>query len=96
MCLARARRPELNEDNITPRIIKFVEEYSPSIKMAKYMHFSKPTKVHSYRSTAPSPESIAAIVLHPSHKWHSIHENWKKEWAESSKKLMETLWKLPR
>ncbi|KJZ73349.1 hypothetical protein HIM_07353 [Hirsutella minnesotensis 3608] len=38
-----------------------------------------------------SPAYVAAIVLHPSHKWHYIHENWKKEWADSSKKLMETL-----
>ncbi|RKK76034.1 hypothetical protein BFJ71_g17028 [Fusarium oxysporum] len=45
-----------------------------------------------YRLTDESPAYVAAIVLHPSHKWHYIQENWKKEWAESSKKLMETLW----
>ncbi|RKK83885.1 hypothetical protein BFJ68_g17402 [Fusarium oxysporum] len=45
-----------------------------------------------YRLTDESPAYIAAIVLHPSHKWHYIQENWKKEWVESSKKLMETLW----
>ncbi|KJZ74134.1 hypothetical protein HIM_05666 [Hirsutella minnesotensis 3608] len=45
-----------------------------------------------YCLTDESPAYVAAIVLHPSHKWHYIHENWKKEWVESSKKLMETLW----
>ncbi|KAF6515700.1 hypothetical protein HZS61_004441 [Fusarium oxysporum f. sp. conglutinans] len=45
-----------------------------------------------YRLTDESPAYVAAIVLHPSHKWHYIQENWKKEWVESSKKLMETLW----
>ncbi|XP_044715950.1 transposase-like protein [Hirsutella rhossiliensis] len=45
-----------------------------------------------YCLTDESPAYVAAIVLHPSHKWHYIHENWKKEWADSSKKLMETLW----
>ncbi|KAM4057428.1 transposase-like protein [Hirsutella rhossiliensis] len=44
-----------------------------------------------YCLTDESPAYVAAIVLHPSHKWHYIHENWKKEWADSSKKLMETL-----
>ncbi|KAK2684724.1 hypothetical protein QWA68_016242 [Fusarium oxysporum] len=32
-----------------------------------------------YRLTEESPAYIAAIVLHPSHKWHYIQENWKKE-----------------
>jgi hypothetical protein len=45
-----------------------------------------------YRLTDESPAYVAAIVLHPSHKWHYIYENWKKEWAESSKKLIMTLW----
>ncbi|CEJ82383.1 Putative Transposase-like protein [[Torrubiella] hemipterigena] len=45
-----------------------------------------------YCLTDESPAYVAAIVLHPSHKWHYIHENWKKEWAESSKQLIETLW----
>ena len=45
-----------------------------------------------YRLTDESPAYVAAIVLHPSHKWHYVQENWKKEWVESSKKLMETLW----
>ncbi|KAF4332994.1 ribonuclease H [Fusarium beomiforme] len=36
-----------------------------------------------YRLTEESPAYVAAIVLHPSHKWHYIQENWKKEWAES-------------
>ncbi|OBS17545.1 hypothetical protein FPOA_26357 [Fusarium poae] len=45
-----------------------------------------------YQLTDESPAYVAAIVLHPSHKWHYIQENWKKEWVESSKKLMETLW----
>ncbi|TVY74496.1 Zinc finger BED domain-containing protein RICESLEEPER 2 [Fusarium oxysporum f. sp. cubense] len=45
-----------------------------------------------YLLTDESPAYVAAIVLHPSHKWHYIQENWKKEWVESSKKLMETLW----
>ncbi|RFN43617.1 ribonuclease h-like protein [Fusarium flagelliforme] len=45
-----------------------------------------------YRLTEESPAYVAAIVLHPSHKWHYMQENWKKEWAESSKKLIETLW----
>jgi hypothetical protein len=44
-----------------------------------------------YRLTDESPAYVAAIVLHPSHKWHYIYENWKKEWAESSKKLIMTL-----
>ncbi|OBS15909.1 hypothetical protein FPOA_27961 [Fusarium poae] len=45
-----------------------------------------------YRLTDESPAYVAAIVLHPSHKWHYIQENWQKEWVESSKKLTETLW----
>lgn len=45
-----------------------------------------------YRLTDESPAYVAAIVLHPSHKWHYINENWKKEWAESSKKLIDKLW----
>ncbi|KAF5705165.1 ribonuclease H [Fusarium mundagurra] len=45
-----------------------------------------------YRLTDESPAYVAAIVLHPSHKWHYIQENWKKEWVESSKELLETLW----
>ncbi|KAG8664851.1 uncharacterized protein FPOAC1_013631 [Fusarium poae] len=45
-----------------------------------------------YRLTDESPAYVAAIVLHPLHKWHYIQENWKKEWVESLKKLMETLW----
>ncbi|TVY62384.1 putative AC transposase [Fusarium oxysporum f. sp. cubense] len=45
-----------------------------------------------YRLTEESPAYVTAIVLHPSHKWHYIQENWRKEWAESSKKLIETLW----
>lgn len=45
-----------------------------------------------YRLTDESPAYVAAIVLHPSHKWHYIHEDWKKEWVDSSKKLIETLW----
>jgi len=45
-----------------------------------------------YRLTDESPAYVAAIVLHPSHKWHYIQENWKKEWVVSSKKLMEALW----
>ncbi|KHO11387.1 hypothetical protein MAA_10902 [Metarhizium robertsii ARSEF 23] len=45
-----------------------------------------------YRLTDESPAYVAAIVLHPSHKWHYIHENWKTEWVESSKELIETLW----
>ncbi|ODA77173.1 hypothetical protein RJ55_06800 [Drechmeria coniospora] len=45
-----------------------------------------------YRLTDESPAYVAAIVLHPSHKWHYIHENWNKEWVDSSRKLIETLW----
>ncbi|KAL6406027.1 putative Transposase-like protein [Ilyonectria robusta] len=45
-----------------------------------------------YRLTDESPAYVAAIMLHPSHGWHYIHENWKKEWVESSKTLIETLW----
>jgi hypothetical protein len=45
-----------------------------------------------YRLTEESPAYVAAIVLHPSHKWHYIQENWKGEWIEPSKKLIETLW----
>lgn len=45
-----------------------------------------------YRLTDESPAYVAAIVLHPSHKWHYIQENWKTEWVESSKKLLQTLW----
>ncbi|WKT54430.1 hypothetical protein QSH57_005014 [Fusarium oxysporum f. sp. vasinfectum] len=36
-----------------------------------------------YRLTDESPAYVAAIVLHPSRKWHYIQENWKKEWVES-------------
>jgi hypothetical protein len=28
-----------------------------------------------YRLTDESPAYVAAIVLHPSHKWHYIYEN---------------------
>ena len=45
-----------------------------------------------YCLTDESPAYVAAVVLHPSHKWHYIQENWKKEWIQSSKKLMKTLW----
>ncbi|KAM6513532.1 hypothetical protein FALCPG4_18958 [Fusarium falciforme] len=45
-----------------------------------------------YRLTDESPAYVAAIVLHPSHKWHYIQENWEKEWVESSKELLEALW----
>ncbi|KID80838.1 transposase-like protein [Metarhizium guizhouense ARSEF 977] len=45
-----------------------------------------------YRLTDESPAYVAAIVLHPSHKWHYIEENWKREWVELSKKLIQTLW----
>ncbi|KAH7459105.1 hypothetical protein FOMA001_g19259 [Fusarium oxysporum f. sp. matthiolae] len=31
-----------------------------------------------YRLTDESPAYVAAIVLHPSHKWHYIQENWKR------------------
>jgi hypothetical protein len=41
-----------------------------------------------YRLTDKLPAYIAVIVLYPSHKWHYIYENWKKELAESSKKLI--------
>ncbi|KAM3517051.1 hypothetical protein MY4038_010335 [Beauveria bassiana] len=34
-----------------------------------------------YRLTDESLAYVAAIVLHPSHKWHYIHENWKREWV---------------
>lgn len=44
-----------------------------------------------YRLTDESPTYVAAIVLHPWHKWHYIHENWKTEWVKSSKKLIEKL-----
>lgn len=45
-----------------------------------------------YRLTDESPAYVAAIVLHPSHKWHYIQENWKAEWVDSSKRLIQTLW----
>lgn len=45
-----------------------------------------------YRLIDGSPTYVAAIVLYPLHKWHHIHENWKKEWDGSSKRLIETLW----
>lgn len=45
-----------------------------------------------YRLTDESPAYVAAIVLHPSHKWHYIQENWKEEWVESSGGLVQTLW----
>ncbi|KAI9148697.1 Zinc finger BED domain-containing protein [Paramyrothecium foliicola] len=45
-----------------------------------------------YCLTDESPAYVAAIVLHPSHKWHYIQENWKQEWVQSSKRLMEALW----
>ena len=45
-----------------------------------------------YRLTDESPAYVAAIVLHPSHKWHYIHENWREEWIESSRQLVATLW----
>ncbi|KJZ70441.1 hypothetical protein HIM_10179 [Hirsutella minnesotensis 3608] len=40
-----------------------------------------------YSLTDESPAYVAAIVLHPSHKWHYIDENWKKEWAQSARGL---------
>jgi hypothetical protein len=45
-----------------------------------------------YRLTDKSPAYVAAIMLHPSHKWHYIQENWKKDWVNSLKKLIKTLW----
>ena len=45
-----------------------------------------------YRLTDESPAYVAAIVLHPSHKWPYTYENWKKEWVGPSKKLVATLW----
>jgi hypothetical protein len=45
-----------------------------------------------YRLAEESPAYVTAVVLHPSHKWHYIQENWEKEWVEPSKKLIETLW----
>ncbi|KJZ68761.1 hypothetical protein HIM_11845 [Hirsutella minnesotensis 3608] len=44
-----------------------------------------------YCLTDESPAYVAAIVLHPSHKWHYVHESWK-EWVESSKKMIIALW----
>ncbi len=32
-----------------------------------------------YCLTDESPAYVAAIVLHPSHKWHYVQENWRKD-----------------
>jgi len=45
-----------------------------------------------YRLTDESPAYVAAIVLHPSHKWHYIEKSWEEEWIEPSRKMMEMLW----
>jgi hypothetical protein len=45
-----------------------------------------------YCLTNESPAYVTAVVLHPSHKWHYIQENWKQEWVQSSERLMEGLW----
>lgn len=68
------------------------ETYADDRIMAP-MYNSGWAKLHKYyRLTDESPAYVAAIVLHPSHKWHYIHENWKTEWVESSKELIEKLW----
>lgn len=45
-----------------------------------------------YCLTDESPAYVAAIVLHPSHKWHYVQENWRKDWVEPAKALVDALW----
>lgn len=45
-----------------------------------------------YCLTDESPAYVAAVVLHPSHKWHYIEESWKPEWAQSARRLLSGLW----
>ena len=45
-----------------------------------------------YRLTDESPAYVAAIVLHPSHKWHYIEETWRRDWIHPAKKSVQTLW----
>ena len=39
-----------------------------------------------------SPAYVAAIVLHPSHKWHYVQEDWRKDWIGPAKQLVEGFW----
>jgi hypothetical protein len=45
-----------------------------------------------YQLTDDSPAYVAAIVLHPQHKWQYIQTNWHPEWLEPARKLMRGLW----
>lgn len=45
-----------------------------------------------YQLTDDSPAYVAAIVLHPRHKWQYIQTNWHTEWFEPARKLMRDLW----
>ncbi|KAH8715349.1 hypothetical protein HC256_004178 [Beauveria bassiana] len=45
-----------------------------------------------YCLTDESPAYVAAIVLHPSHKWHYVQENWRKDWVEPAKALVDALY----
>jgi hypothetical protein len=45
-----------------------------------------------YCLTDESPAYVAAIVLHPSHKWHYVHENWKQDWVDSAKTMVDSFW----
>lgn len=58
MCFARLKQHDPRADDIAPRVVQSIEECSPSIKTAKYVQFSRPTKVHFHKSSAPSPATI--------------------------------------
>jgi hypothetical protein len=45
-----------------------------------------------YQLTDDSPAYVAAIILHPQHKWQYVQTNWQEEWIEPAKKLMRSLW----
>lgn len=69
----------------------------------KELHMSDPIMAPMYNSswakldkyyclTDESPAYVAAIVLHSSHKWLYVHDNWKKDWVDSAKAMVESLW----
>lgn len=48
-----------------------------------------------YSLTDKSPAYMATVILHLSHKWHYINQNWKPEWAQlvrRLRRLLKELW----
>jgi hypothetical protein len=50
------------------------------------------TLVKYYSLTDRSPVYIAAVVLHPVHKWEYFRKHWKQEWIVNAQQRMLNFW----